>query len=454
MSTAGIPATAGAAPPGLPRLIQPDSPLGLAGHLDRYGPVPFGPAVPAGQAAAQAGEWLIAAAEQAGLRGRGGAGFPAAAKMRAVLAASGRSGSWRAGGGTVLLANGAESEPSSRKDRTLLHRAPHLVLDGIALAAQAVGASRAQLCLHTGHDQLRGELAEAITARERAGLNRVPVQLTAVAGGYVSGQETALISQLNGGPGKPAFVPPRPSERGVGGRPTLVLNVETLAHLALIARYGPGWFGAAGGGLGSALITVGGAVTRPGVYEIALGTPLADLIGWAGGPAEAPQAILAGGFFGGWLRYDDALSVPVSDPALRAVGAALGPGVIVVLPQSACGLAETARALGYLAGQSANQCGPCYRGLPALADSFWQLAYGRADRDSRAAAATLLPLVARRGACHLPDGTASLAASALGVFGPELDRHAAYGPCPRVTRPGVLTLPPPPGWPAGPGRPA
>jgi NADH:ubiquinone oxidoreductase subunit F (NADH-binding) len=443
MSVAGMGTAAGQARPAgrLPRLIAPDGPLELAEHIDRYGPVPFRDAL------ADFGDGsLISEVEAADLRGRGGAGFPAGRKMRAVARAGRRAGPLRSPVGTAVIANGAESEPASIKDRTLLARAPHLVLDGIALASEAVGASRAYLCVHDSDDQLTGTLSAAISARDRAGMNRVPIQLLTIGGSYVASQETALISMINGGGGKPAFVPPRPSDKGVRGRPTLVQNVETLAHLALIARYGAEWFGALGAGAGSALVTVGGTVHRPGVYEIAVGTPVGELLRQAGGPTEAPQAILAGGYFGGWIRYSDALDVPVSDPALRAAGASLGPGIVMLVPASACGLAETARVVGYLAEQSAGQCGPCFNGLPALADAFWQLAFGRADRATHGWASQLLTLVAGRGACHLPDGTAALAASALRVFGDELYQHAAAGPCPRVRRPGVLPVP---GYPGG-----
>ncbi len=437
MSVAGThPAADQARPPQrLPRLIPPDGPLTLAEHLARYGPVPFSDTAELGDSI------LISEAEQAGLTGRGGAGFPAGRKMRAVAQAGRRAGPLRSQVGTVVIANGAESEPASAKDRMLLARAPHLVLDGIALAAEAVGATRAYLCLHDSSDHLDGTIADAISARERAGLNRLPIQVVRIGGGYVASQETALISSINGGAGKPSFVPPRPSDKGAHGRPTLVQNVETLAHLALIARYGAGWFGAVGDGAGSALVTVGGAVHRPGVYEIALGTPLGDLLRQAGGPTEAPQAILAGGYFGGWIRYEDSLDVPVSDPGLRSAGASLGPGVLMLLPASACGLAETAQVVSYLAGQSAGQCGPCFNGLPALADALWEIGYGRADRDTAGWASRLLSLVARRGACHLPDGTAALAASTLRVFADELARHVSAGPCDRVRRPGVLPVP-------------
>lgn len=437
MSTTGGPAKGGQGlpPRQLPRLIQSGRPLPLAEHISRYGPVPF----------RGTGAGLIAEADRAGLAGRGGAGFPAARKMHAVAAATAgrKPGLLRTDRGSVLVANGVESEPASSKDKMLLDRSPHLVLDGIALAAAVVGASQAYLCLHDGHPGLTDQLRAAVTEREHAGVNRVPISVTEIPGGYVASQETALISFLNGGPQRPAFVPPRPFERGVHGRPTLVQNVETLAHLALIARYGAAWFRGLGvpRSAGSALITVSGAVRQPSVLEIELGTRIGDLLERAGGPAEPPQAILAGGYFGGWLPYPAALNIAMTDADLRGAGAALGPGILVLLPESACGLAETARTIGYLAGQSAGQCGPCLNGLPALAAAFDEVAFARPGRDTLGWARQLIALVAGRGACHLPDGTAALAASALRVFGRDLRRHAASGPCPQAWRQPVLPEP-------------
>jgi len=426
-------------PPGLPRLIPAGAPLSLNDHVARYGPVPFR------DGGSRGARDLIAEVERAGLTGRGGAGFPTGRKMRTVAEHGRRGGPLRGQVGTVVVANGAESEPASAKDRLLLTRAPHLVLDGIALAAEAVGATRSYLSVHDGQDELALQLAAMVSERDRYDQNRVPVQVVAVRRGYVASQETALISQLNGGAPKPTFVPPRPFKKGAHGRPTLVQNVETLAHLALIARFGAGWFRALGAGAGaaagSALVTLGGAVSRPGVYEIALGMPIGDLIRRSGGPSEPPQAILAGGYFGGWLPYGQALGIPISDAALRAAGASLGPGVLILLPESACGLAETAWIAGYLAGQSAGQCGPCVNGLPALADMMARLAFGRPDGRALGWAQQLMTLVTRRGACHLPDGTAAFAGSALRIFEDELRRHAAAGPCDRVRRRPVLPAP-------------
>jgi NADH:ubiquinone oxidoreductase subunit F (NADH-binding) len=410
-----------------PRLLAAGPCPDLAQHLAAYGPPPF----------TDGADTLIAAIEQSGLTGRGGAGFPTGRKMRAVAHAGRRGDSLRGQATPVVVGNGTESEPASRKDRLLLSHAPHLVLDGIVLAAEAVGATSAYLCVHGDAQRLR----DAVTSRERAGLNRVPVQVANVPAGYVASQETALIGMLNGGPARPAFVPPRPFERGVRRRPTLVQNVETLAYIALIARYGPGWFRSAGTATapGTALVTVSG-VARPGVYEIPFGTQVGQVLDLAGGPAEPAQAVLVGGYFGGWLPLPQAAGTPLTDHDLRSAGAAFGPGVLAVLPQSACPLAETARVAAYLASQSAGQCGPCANGLPALARALDQVAFGAADGDLLRWTGDLLALVAGRGACHLPDGTAMLVASALTVFDADLRWHAARGPCARAARPPVLEV--------------
>jgi NADH:ubiquinone oxidoreductase subunit F (NADH-binding) len=425
-------------PPGqLPRLVAPGAPLGLPAHTGRYGPLPARPAGPAGRAE------LIAAVERAGLTGRGGAAFPMARKMRAVTTAAARPGRGRRRGPAVVVANGAESEPASAKDAILLRQSPHLVLDGIALAAAAVGAATAYLCVDGADPARAGRLVAAVAERQQAGLPGPAVRVVELAAGYVASEESALVNFLNGGRAVPVYVPPRPFERGVGGQPTLVSNVETLAHLALIARYGPDWFATVGvrAAPGSALVTVGGAVSRPGVYEIGLGLPAGELIELAGGAAEPLQAILAGGYFGGWLPLPAAAAVPLSPPGLRSAGASFGAGVMVAVPVACCGLAETARVLRYLAGQSAGQCGPCTFGLPAIADALAHIAWQ--GRDERAAEwlSSLLPLVDKRGACHLPDGAVALVASALRVFAADLRQHLTRGPCPGAARPPVLPIP-------------
>src|SRR5205823_1363808 len=139
----------------------------------------------------------------------------------------------------------AESEPASRKDEILLRAAPHLVLDGLQLATEAIGASEAYLYLHWG---AASGIERTLADRAARGLDRLAVTIVETPPRFLAGQESALVNRLGGGPALPIFTPPRVSERGLHGQPTLVQNVETLAHLALIARYGPGWFRAAGTG--------------------------------------------------------------------------------------------------------------------------------------------------------------------------------------------------------------
>jgi NADH:ubiquinone oxidoreductase subunit F (NADH-binding) len=406
---------------GLPRLLL-DSGASLADHVAAHGPLPSLGRGDGGQ--------LIAEVERAGLRGRGGAAFPTGLKMRAVA---------EAGRPSAVVVNGGEGEPASEKDALLLATAPHLVLDGAELAAQAVGAGEAIVCIRSGAEQARARIARALEERRRS-----PVRFRVVAtpNAYLAGEESALVNFLNGAPLKPTFVPPRPFERGVGKRPTLVQNVETLAHLALIARHGAHWFRALGSPdePGSALVTLGGGVLRPGVYEIEPGARLSALLDAAGGSAGEVRAVLMGGCFGSWIdgsRLDD---VVLDREHLRPFGAALGAGVIFVLPTQACGVAENARALAYLARESAGQCGPCANGLPAMATAFARIAQGVADPRVEQDVERWSRLVYGRGACHHPNGAARLAVSALDVFANELEQHRRGGPCARCATSWLLPL--------------
>jgi NADH:ubiquinone oxidoreductase subunit F (NADH-binding) len=314
---------------------------------------------------------------------------------------------------------------------------PHLVLDGAVLAAEAVGAQEVVLALHGGPPSIDA----AVQERQAAGLDAVDIKVVRVPRDYVASEESALVQFLSGGPALPTFTPPRPFEKGVDGRPTLVQNAETLAHVALIARYGVRWFRSVGTPTapGSLLLTIGGAVQRPGVYELAFGVPLGAAFEAAGGFTEPVQAVLVGGYFGSWLATEKALGVPLTAPDLLAAGAALGAGVLLALPASACGLGESQRVAAWLAQQSAGQCGPCTFGLPAIADDFAALSHaqnlGLRDRLERR-----LRLVEGRGACHHPDGTARFIASALRTFSADLARHQRGHPCPQYRSP-VLPLP-------------
>jgi NADH:ubiquinone oxidoreductase subunit F (NADH-binding) len=400
---------------GLPRLLPlvRGVPEDLRAHLARYGRPPMG------------NPQLIQAAEQSGLTGRGGAAFPVHRKLAIVAQARGRK---------VIVANGAESEPASRKDNLLLRAAPNLVLDGLQLAAEAIGASEAHLYLHPGVSQ---EITRALAQRHAAHLDRLVVTITEAPPRFLAGQESALVSRLGGGPAVPAFTPPRVSERGLGGAPTLVQNVETLAHLALIARYGPRWFRALGTSNepGSMLATVH-ANSNTQVVEAELGVPLSTLIP----AAENAQAVLIGGYHGAWLPINIIGTLTLDNNALKTHGAAVGAGVIAALPADRCGLAEAARVVRYLAAESAGQCGPCLNGLPRIAAAMAVLAGSGHHRQVRNDLERWAGLVTGRGACNHPDGTVRFVRSTLTVFAPEIARHAR-GHCSASNSKPFLPLP-------------
>ncbi|HEY7014987.1 MAG TPA: NADH-ubiquinone oxidoreductase-F iron-sulfur binding region domain-containing protein [Streptosporangiaceae bacterium] len=393
-----------------------DTAATLDEHVDRYGPLPR----PGHSRQLRPGA-LADAVAAAGLTGRGGASFPTGTKLHAV--ASGR-------GPAVVVANGMESEPASQKDRALLTHAPHLVLDGADLAATAVQADVVHICLPRTATGLVDQMCRAVQDRRRSGVGSTPVEVHDVPPHYVSGEETALVRWLNGGEARPVSSRQRPFERGVRRRPTLIDNVETLAHIALIGRFGPAWFRQAGlaDAPGTMLATVSGAVRHPGVYELAVGTPIGALLTWSRAAPDA-SAVLIGGYFGTWHEARSAAGIPMSPQWLGRAGASPGAGVLIVLPAAACGLTETARVLGYLAGQSAGQCGPCAFGLPAIAADFADLASGRAGVAGLERLERRFGVLTGRGACRHPDGAVRLAASALTVFAADARAHAGHLPC-------------------------
>jgi NADH:ubiquinone oxidoreductase subunit F (NADH-binding) len=395
---------------------QAGRPADLSEHDARYGPLPD-----LGRGGKSSRQGLVDAVSAAGLTGRGGAGFPTGTKMSAVA---------QRRGPAVVVANGMESEPASEKDQALLARAPHLVLDGAVLAAYGVGADTVHICLDRTREWQVDQVLRAVDERQRAGRDPVPVLVQELPRHYVASEETALVRWLNGGEAKPMTSPPRPFERGVQRRPTLIDNVETLAHVALIARFGPAWFREAGSPQtpGTTLLTVTGAVGDPGVYEIEAGTQVGEVLAMSG-VNEASDIVLIGGYFGTWHHTRDIASLPLTPAGLRPAGASPGAGVVVALPSGSCGLVEAARILGYLASQGAQQCGPCRFGLPAIADDFAQLAAGTPDGDLMRRLTRRLGVITGRGACHHPDGAVQMAASALAAFAADAAAHAARRPC-------------------------
>lgn len=362
----------------------------LTAHLAVHGPLP--PAA-----------GLLEELQRAGLTGRGGGAYPTWRKLDATRRAAER-GLLRRGG--VVVANGAEGEPASAKDATLLTRAPHLVLDGLELTAAATGARRAIVYVA---QTSAGAVSRALSERPADAL---PIEIVTAADGFVAGETSAVVAALEGRAAVPADKTVRVSERGVGARPTAIHNVETLAHIAMIARYGATWFRRRGtpDEPGTMLTTFRGRVA-----EVPLGVPLRTLVDPAAGP------VLVGGFHGAWLRPAEIAHLSLSAASLAPFGAGPGAGVLLSPGPRRCGLVETARITRFLADASARQCGPCRDGLPALADALDTLVAGRSDGEHEAI--VLTRLVDGRGACHHPDGTARLARSALRVFADDVHAH-------------------------------
>jgi NADH:ubiquinone oxidoreductase subunit F (NADH-binding) len=403
------PRLAGEFSPGVTRLFASGLPA-YSAHERAYGPLP---AVPNPSD-------LVREIEASGLTGRGGAGFPTARKI-ALL----RSRTGPGGGRPVVIANGAEGEPLSIKDATLLRHAPHLVIDGLLIAASVAGAADA--FLYAGRDEL-ADVRRALGERQDASIVRVHEAGDA----FIAGEASAVVNAIAGRPAVPADHIVRLSESGLGGRPTLVQNVETLAQVALVARYGAAWFRTAGTAAdpGTRLISVcrdGGATH---VAEVPGGIAIGDALRAGNLNPRAASAVLVGGFHGSWVPAH-AFDTSLSREGLAPFGGTPGAGILMALGVGVCPLVVSSGIADYLALESARQCGPCVNGLPAMAAILRRLAARERHSGLPAEAERLAALVTGRGSCHHPDGTARFVLSTLTVFAAEVAAHLA-GHCMEV----------------------
>ena len=404
--TPQLPVTAHArGPKGSNRLLAAGPHASLADHEQTYGPLP----------ARDLNENFIRELEASGLTGRGGAAF---ASWRKISATARRRGGFMRQGKSVVIGNGAEGEPLSFKDKALLFHAPHLVLDGLIVAARSVSAS--MLYLYTtpaAAEEIKTAISERHDARR--------IQVVEAPDTFISGQASAVVNAIGGGKALPFDSRRRLSESGLRGRPTLVFNVETLAHIGLIARYGAGWFRSSGSERdpGTRLISVSGWGAEQ-VLEIEGDAGLRTVLASAGVDFHAAQAVLVGGYHGRWVKPLDYQLSP-SGSASRTVRP--GAGVLHVLSTQRCGLKETSRIVDYLAAESAKQCGPCMFGMPAMAKLLSTIAHGEGGPNLVGELERLGKLVGGRGACHHPDGTLQLIGSALEVFADDISAHSAGG---------------------------
>lgn len=401
------------------------APRSRSEHLAQFGVVPD-------LASPQQQAWLIDEVERAGLRGRGGGWFPTHTKLRAVIDSAASRRRLSRGRHPIAIGNGMEGEPASSKDASLMATNPHLVLDGLSMAAQGIGATEACIAVHRG-SPVEEYMTRALQERDN---DPVSISLVLPPARYVASEESALAHWVGDGIATPVF-PDRPFQKGVDGRPTLVQNVETLAHLALIGRYGSAWFRERGcaAAPGTTLVTVAGSVARPSVVEVPVGTPVADILNQVGGPTRPVLGYLTGGYGGSWVSAQNLESVTWDPDAVRSAGGVIGASILWVLGEGTCPLVELDRITAWMAGESAGQCGPCMFGLPSVAADVHHLASGRVDDTLIPRLQQRLGLVAGRGGCKHPDGTARLVATALSSFADEVRLHLE-GSCSAPESPG------------------
>ena len=364
---------------------------------------------------------LLAEVESSGLVGRGGAAFPLAVKLRTVR------DNGRLTGGTVVIANGEEGEPASIKDRWLLRNRPHLVLDGLRLAAAIVAADHAYVYVSDPESAHSVEAALRELDPDKLGVGAV--DLITVQSGYVAGEETAAVRMINGGPAKPTDKPPRPFEAGVREQPTLVSNVETLANLPYLQCHGSAAFRSQGTSLspGTFLATITGAGRPPVLYELPHGLPFTELLALHGISPDQVRGALLGGYFAGFLNRD-VLETTLDHETMRRVGSGLGCGAISLITDD-CPVAVAASVLAYFDRENAGQCGSCFNGTAAMAAVAGALRDGAATTEDVDRLRRWSVVLRGRGACATLDAATNVAASLLDQFPDDVARHLEGG-CP------------------------
>jgi len=376
----------------------------------------------------------VATIAASGLRGRGGAGFPAGAKWRAVASAGDPV--------RLVVANGYEADPGQGTNRLLMETRPFTVVEGVAIAALAVGAREAIIAVRAEYAGAVRALESATFAAEEAGFlganvlgsgRDVSVTVRPVQGAYMLGEETVLLKALEGKRGQPEQRPPYPSERGLFGHPTLVHNVVTLATVPWIIVRGIDAFRAIGDpdAPGTVLVQVSGAVATPGVAEVPTGMTLREILDLAGGMAAGRtfKAALVGGPTGGLLPQE-LLDTPYTFAALRDAGAHVGSGALVVADETAC-IVDLARLLvRYGADEACGKTIPCRIGLRRLAEIGQRYVDGTARPTDPKLLADLADDCAASALCDHERLAPSPLRSAMRYFGPEIDDHILRGLCP------------------------
>jgi len=377
-------------------------------------------------------EMTLAQVEAAGLRGRGGGGYPTAAKWRAARDAP--------AGRKVVVANLIGADPTALGDRALAEGNPHLVLEGLMIAAFATGASEAIIAVRTDWtvaiERLRAAVAEADAARLAGYLVlgtdfSCTVSVWEGAAALVAGEETALLAALAGDRGMPVIRPPYPTERGLGGDPTTVQNAETLAHAAWILRHDNAEFRSVGsaGSPGTKLVSIYGRVANPGLAEVPLGSPLSALVKIAGGGSGTTKAVFVGGPGGGALGAAE-LDTPYDFEPLRNVGAGIGLGQVLVTDSATC-MVDTARFfLDYSAREACGKAVPCRIGTKRLVETLDRILAATPRPNDLVLLRELSRKMTDTALCHLESRAPGPMLTTLDRFEDEYRAHAERGECP------------------------
>ncbi|MDP3950423.1 NADH-ubiquinone oxidoreductase-F iron-sulfur binding region domain-containing protein [Microbacterium sp.] len=368
--------------------------------------------------------------ELSGLRGHGGAAFPLARKIATVR---------DAGTAPIVLANGEEGEPVSLKDRWLMRHRPHLVLDGLRLAAAMVGSLESYLYIS---DEASADSMEAALAEYPGeGWIEFDVTIHRVESSYVAGEETAAVRSIGGGPALPSEKPPRPFESGIKGCPTLVSNVETLANLPIIQQLGGAEFRAVGteASPGTFLMTLTRS-GRVGLFEVPFGVSLRDVLVWLGEGSSTFRGALVGGYFAGLLGTQ-VLDLALDYPVFSGAGSGLGCGAFALLDEDVCPISVAARVLAYFARNNAGQCGSCFNGTAAMAGVATALGEGRAEPSDVDRLRRWSVDLRGRGACGTLDGATNVAATMLREFPDLVDQHLTGSCAQCISAAGAETSP-------------
>lgn len=381
-------------------------------------------------------EDVIAEIKRAGLRGRGGAGFPTGVKWEKVL--------HHRIAEHYFVCNAGEHEPGTFKDRYLLKTNPHLVLEGALIAAHTIKAKTA--FIYVNHEYVQ-ELANLRTAAEQArasglmGKNvlgsgeDLDIEFVEGQGSYVAGEETAMLESMQGRPAMPRQKPPfYPTDFGLYGKPTLVNNVETLCNVPPLLRNGAAWFSEVGTekSPGTMLFSLSGAVKRPGVYELPMGTPIRTLVYDCGqGLPDGRQlkAVFPGGPSFSMLTADQ-LDTPMDFETLKKAGSGLGSAGVIVVDDRTCMVATALKYANFFKVESCGQCPPCRMGTINLADLLQKLEDGQGTDKDLASLLQLCGFVKGRGYCTVVTGASVVVQSSLEKFTHEFEEHVAQKRCP------------------------